>query len=202
MPAYRAIYGETCSNADDVSISGRAGKILKNPLVEEFIRQADERFQEDIEASLADIGVSKQRIALELATMGLANMSDFMKVDAFGQPQLDWRGLTRSQAAALQEVTVDTYVEGRGDNATPVRKVKFKLADKRASLESLAKLLGMTAEKDAPPPPVALTVNFVNPDGTNAGQFQPETRHLPSPSERFEQGILDATVEEMEEATA
>lgn len=33
-------------------------------------------------------------------------MLDFMTVGASGEPVLNWRGLTRDQAAALQEVTV------------------------------------------------------------------------------------------------
>jgi len=34
----------------------------------------------------------------------------------------------------LTEVTVDDYIDGRGENARDVRKVKFKLGDKRAAL--------------------------------------------------------------------
>ena len=62
-------------------------------------------------------------------------MMDYMKIDpATGDPRLDWSDLTREQAAALTEVTVDDYVDGRGDTARDVRKVKFKLGDKRAAL--------------------------------------------------------------------
>jgi hypothetical protein len=32
-------------------------------------------------------------------------------------PYLDFAALTRDQAAALQEVTIEDYVDGRGDNA-------------------------------------------------------------------------------------
>src|SRR5271154_3926882 len=75
-------------------------------------------------------------------------MMDYMKIDpATGDPRLDWSDLTREQAAALTEVTVDDYVDGRGDTARDVRKVKFKLGDKRAALMDVAKLFGWIVEK-------------------------------------------------------
>ncbi len=51
------------------------------------------------------------------------------------------RGLTR--AAALQEVTVEDFTEGRGEDKRDVRRVKFKLYDKRAALVDLGRHLGM-----------------------------------------------------------
>jgi phage terminase small subunit len=74
-------------------------------------------------------------------------MADYMKSTEKGDPYLDFSTLTREQTAALAEVTVDDYVDGRGKSARDVRRVKFKLADKRASLVDLAKLLGMMPDR-------------------------------------------------------
>jgi hypothetical protein len=39
------------------------------------------------------------------------------------------------------------YIDGRGEGAREVRKVKFKLADKRAALMDIAKLFGWITER-------------------------------------------------------
>ena len=91
--------------------------------------------------------ISKQRVLEELAKIGFANMADFMTVGPSGEPVLNWQDLTRDQAAALQEVTVDEYVEGRGEDARQVRRVKFKLAPKQAALEQIGIELGMFVKR-------------------------------------------------------
>jgi hypothetical protein len=53
------------------------------------------------------------------------------------------RNLTRDQAAAIQDITIDEYTDGRGQDAQPVKRIKFKLRDKRAALVDLGKHLGM-----------------------------------------------------------
>ena len=90
------------------------------------------------------LGTTADDIARELVKLGFANMADYLTVGEDGQPTLDWSQLTRDQAAALQEVTVDEYVDGAGDDA---REVRFKLGDKRSSLVDLAKLLGFWKER-------------------------------------------------------
>lgn len=93
------------------------------------------------------IGVTAERVVEELAKIGFANMSDYMKVGEDGDPYLDFSGLTRDQAAALSEVTVEDFKDGRGEDARDVRRIKFKLHDKRAALVDLGKHLGMFKEK-------------------------------------------------------
>ena len=91
--------------------------------------------------------ITQDKVLKELAMLGFANMGDYMRTTADGDPYLDFSKLTREQTAALQEVTVDDYLDGRGEDARAVRKVKFKLADKRAALVDIGKHLGMFTEK-------------------------------------------------------
>lgn len=104
------------------------------------------RYNELISASVQRTEVTAAGVINELAHIAFANFADFMKVGPDGQPRLDFGALTRAQASALVEVTVDEYKTGRGVEARDVRRVRFKLGDKRAALADLCKLLGLFRE--------------------------------------------------------
>jgi phage terminase small subunit len=74
-------------------------------------------------------------------------MADYMRATDGGDPYLDFSALSRDQAAALQEVTVDRYTEGHGEDKRDVKRVKFKLADKRAALVDLGRHLGIFVDR-------------------------------------------------------
>ena len=84
--------------------------------------------------------ITQDRVLKELAKLGFSNMADYMMVGEDGKPMLDWARLTRDQAAAIVEVTVENVGE-------LVTKTKFKLADKRASLVDIGKHLGMFVDR-------------------------------------------------------
>lgn len=92
-------------------------------------------------------GVTVQRILTELAKLGFSNMQDYMRAGHDGDPVLDFSALSADQAAALHEVTVEDFKDGRGEDARDVRRIKFKLYDKRAALVDMGKHLGMFVEK-------------------------------------------------------
>ncbi|MCX5516219.1 terminase small subunit [Kaistia algarum] len=96
-------------------------------------------------AARAEITI--QRVLEELAKVGFANMADYMRAGADGDPYLDFSALSRDQAAALAEVTVEDFRDGRGEDARDVRRVKFKLADKLGALEKIGNHLGMFKKK-------------------------------------------------------
>jgi hypothetical protein len=74
-------------------------------------------------------------------------MRDYMRTGPDGDPVLDFSALTRDQAAALVEVTVEDFKDGRGEGARELRRVKFKLADKRAALVDMGRHLGMFVDR-------------------------------------------------------
>ena len=96
--------------------------------------------------AIEKLAITKESILAELAKIAFANMADYMTVDDHGDPTLDFGRLTRDQAAALTEVTVESFRDGRTDSRQ-VRRVKFKLGDKRAALVDLGKHFGMFIER-------------------------------------------------------
>lgn len=119
------------------------------------------RVEEILAEGAAKAGVTVQRVVEELAKVGFANMQDYMRSGTDGDPYLDFSGLTRDQAAALAEVTVEDFKDGRGEDARDVRRVKFKLADKLSALEKLGKHLGMFKDPDVN---ANITVNLSSAD--------------------------------------
>jgi phage terminase small subunit len=113
---------------------------LRKPQIAEAIAGARAKLAERLE-------VTSARIVTELAKLGFANMADYMRANPGGDPYLDFSRLTRDQAAALAEVTVDDFVDGRGENARQVKRVRFKLHDKQAALVNLGRHLGIFADR-------------------------------------------------------
>jgi phage terminase small subunit len=96
------------------------------------------------QTKLADkLEVTAERVIRELALIGFANMLDYITTTDSGEAFVDLSKLTREQAAAITEVTSEVYMEGKGDEATPVKRTKFKLSDERAALVDLGKHLGL-----------------------------------------------------------
>jgi phage terminase small subunit len=92
-------------------------------------------------------GITADRVLAEYGKIAFANMGDYMRPGPGGDPVLDFSGLTQDQKAALAEVTVDSYLEGGGEDARTVKRVRFKLGDKLHALDSVAKHLGMFKEQ-------------------------------------------------------
>lgn len=91
--------------------------------------------------------IKAERVVEELARMALANMHDYVRVDADGRPTLDLSGLDRDKFAAIQEIKEDT-TGGNGDGERRlVLRTTFRLSDKTKSLELLGRHLGMFNDK-------------------------------------------------------
>lgn len=118
----------------------QGSRLLTNVKVQEAIAKGQNKTAEKLE-------ITKDRIVEELAKIGFSNMLDYMRAGIDGDPYLDFSDLTRDQAAALSEVTVEDFKDGRGEDARDVRRIKFKLHDKKGALVDLAKMLGFMVEK-------------------------------------------------------
>ena len=138
-------------------------------LKDESVQRAIQRHMDD---HMAVFDITAERIMREIAMMAFSNMADYLTPSPDGSFFVNWSDLTREQAAALAEVTVDEYVEGKGENAQRVKKVRFKLADKSKNLELLGRWRKLFTDKTelsgpdgAPLPPSELHVHFMESDG-------------------------------------
>ena len=131
--AIRAGYSERTADVQGPRLLGNVG-------VAEAIEQAQEERKERT-------GITQDRVLEELALLGFANMQDYMRVTSDGDAYLDLSELTREQAAAITEVTVEDFKDGRGEDARDVRRTKFKLADKRSALVDIGRHLGMFKDR-------------------------------------------------------
>lgn len=120
-------------NDSHASRLARNGKVAAR--VEELQAAGAERAEIDI-----------ARVLAELAKIGFANMLDYVQI-VDGSPLVDLSSVTREQAAAIAQVVVEDFKDGRGDDARDVRKVTFKLHDKRAALVDIGNHLGMFKSK-------------------------------------------------------
>jgi phage terminase small subunit len=150
-PAYQAYID---AGFAEVGAAQSASRLLKSQCagvrerVAEILQERNRIRAEATKLAIERSGITKERVAVELGRIGFANMADYADViDAGDDLGSLLRRLPRDQTAALTEVTVDDYVVGRGENARDVRKVKFKLGDKRAALMDIAKLFGWIVEK-------------------------------------------------------
>jgi phage terminase small subunit len=134
--AYRAAgYDGTGAVAD-----AAASRLLRNVKVAARVAELKEQ-------AAKGAVMTAREVLEELSKLGRANMADYMKIGPDGDPVLNFAELSRDQAAALVEVTVEDFLDGRGEDAREVRKVKFKLADKRGALNLLGKHLGLFRDR-------------------------------------------------------
>jgi phage terminase small subunit len=136
----RAAYRAAGYKAKDRAADANASRLLT-------IASVAARIAELKEQAAKGAVMTAREVLEELSRLGRANMADFMKIGPDGDPVLNFAELTRDQAAALVEVTVEDFLDGRGEDAREVRKVKFKLADKRGALDLLGKYLGLFRER-------------------------------------------------------
>lgn len=118
-----------------VAISS-GSRLLNDPRVRRRVREL-------LAPGLKRNQASVDRLVDEYCRLAYSNMDDYLKEDAEGLPQFDYLSTTRAQRAAIAEITVEEYMDGRGDDARQVKRVKFKLHDKRQAMRDLGQFLKM-----------------------------------------------------------
>ena len=130
--AWRLAHPVRAANMLPASVHQSASRLSRSRKVRAAVAR-----RRELAASRA--AVNADRVLAELARVGFADLSTYDELLQTGE--LD--NLPPGAAAALSEVTVDTYQDGRGAGAREVRRVRIKLHPKLAALEALGKHLGL-----------------------------------------------------------
>ena len=117
-----------------------ATRLLKNVHIQAAI-------QKRVGKLTAKADVSVERILAELSKIGFANLGDYFRISDEGEPFIDLSDITEEQSAALSEIVVEDFTDGRGPNSRDVRRVKIKMLDKCPALDKLGKYLGMFIDR-------------------------------------------------------
>jgi len=83
----------------------------------------------------------------EIARLARFNIKSITHITPRGEPYIDLSMATEDDMAAIGELVIEDYMDGRGDDAREVRRVKAKAPHKMAALALLAKHHGMLTEK-------------------------------------------------------
>ena len=150
--AYLVVYPKSSEGAAATGFS----RLLKNAEFKARLSYLDSRVTEKVVERAV---ITTEQVIEELAKIGFANMLDYARINGEGEPFIDLSAVTRDQAAAIASFTVEYFVDARTaeDTAEPqpqggelrrrrgreVRKVTFKLHDKRAALVDIGTHLGM-----------------------------------------------------------
>jgi len=132
----------------------------------------------------------------ELSLMGFSNMLDYVTPQKDGYAYVDLSKLTRDQAAAIQEITTESFVSDSEDDEEEesgkvITKVKFKLADKRGSLELLGKHLKLFADRTelsgpgGGPIPIQMLSSIPRPKRNAANAWSVETYKRGTPKRKI-----------------
>lgn len=120
------------------SVAGRT--LLNKPFMRDYI--------DECQATLkARMVYNRENILEELAKLAFANVTDFTVLQRDGTMVTDLSGASREQLAAIADLTIETFMVGKGDDAQEVRSVKVKLAPKIAALELLGKHYKMWTDR-------------------------------------------------------
>lgn len=133
--AYLVVYPKSSEAAAQTGWS----RLLRNAQFAARLKQLDAGVTEKV---VEETAITIERTVNELAKIAFANAKDYVRIDAFGDPAVDLSDLTDDQFAAVGEVTVEDFKDGRGDDARDVRRVKMKLHNKLGALTTILQHLG------------------------------------------------------------
>ena len=111
--------------------------------IEELIQTEREQQRQAVAKAAAKYEVTAERVIGELAKIGFANISDYVHIGPDGELRADLERRTPGRGCGVAGGDRRAAPARTGDKGRKGRRVKIKLADKRAALVDLGKHLGL-----------------------------------------------------------
>ena len=140
--AYLVVYPSSSDAAAKTAFS----RLLKNADFAARLQHLDA----EITARVVDDSVMSAREVLqELSKLGRSSIKNIVSVRGDTTDELveSLQDLPDEHAATVKSFTVERYIEGAGDDAREVKRVKFELHDKRGALRDLGQHHKLFTEK-------------------------------------------------------
>ena len=118
-----------------------ATRLLKDAKIQTLICETRDRVLDKVELRAEDV-------VQELMVVAFSSMGDFVTIRDNGTVVLDFTDLPVEAMRAVAEITQEEYLDGRGEDARPVRKSKFKLHNKLRALDLLGRYLNLFSDAD------------------------------------------------------
>lgn len=97
---------------------------------------------------------ARSKVTAEWITEQLYNIANggntlakYKRVLDDGSIMHDFTGATREELALITDLTVESYMDGKGEDAREVKKFKVSHTEPKSALDSLARILGMFKDK-------------------------------------------------------
>lgn len=125
------------------SARANASRMMDKEIIRNAIAREDAKTRQRQTKTLDDL-------VAQYTQLGFTGMSRFLKIDVNGEPQIDLSGCCPADLDLLSEVTVETFIVGKGEAASQVKRIKIKPYDRYKALAQLAPHLGLGVELKNP----------------------------------------------------
>lgn len=95
------------------------------------------KIKKHMERALESAQLDPQNVIREVAKIAFSNLWNFTRLAQDGNRYIDLTSVTEEQMAAVSEIEISEYKEGRGEDARDVIKTRVKMHPKMAALDKL-----------------------------------------------------------------
>jgi phage terminase small subunit len=118
------------------------------PRVQYLLQKRVSNIETASERVVERLALRKEKVARELLKSAIGSMGDYTRLSADGRSLVfDFSKCTPDQMAAIHELSVEEFMDGRGEDAVPVRRTRIKLYNRNAALMNVARMFGWVIER-------------------------------------------------------